>query len=131
MRQSLATATFLLSSLASLVSGESLQARSDYASTCKEIEQAISSVSALSWPGESSWHKRYTCSVADPEHSGLDLNPSYDKDIGHWASSSSAQAACSVEPATAEDVGKIVRPDRKSTRLNSSHSGESRMPSSA
>ena len=31
---------------------------------------------------------------------------------------------------TAEDAGRNVR-DRKSTRLNSSHSGESRMPSSA
>ena len=27
--------------------------------------------------------------------------------------------------------GKLIRPDRKSTRLNSSHRGESRMPSSA
>ena len=28
-------------------------------------------------------------------------------------------------------VGVLAGPDRKSTRLNSSHSGESRMPSSA
>ena len=28
-------------------------------------------------------------------------------------------------------LGPEIRPDRKSTRLNSSHSGESRMPSSA
>ena len=30
-----------------------------------------------------------------------------------------------------DDVGPMPMPDRKSTRLNSSHSGESRMPSSA
>lgn len=32
----------------------------------------------------------------------------YFKDIGHWASSSSEDASCSVEPGTAADVGKIV-----------------------
>ncbi|EJF59882.1 FAD dependent oxidoreductase [Dichomitus squalens LYAD-421 SS1] len=87
MRQSLATATFVFSSLLSLAVGESLQARSQYDSTCKEIEQAISSASALYWPGLGSYYK----------------------DIGHWATSSSAQAACSVEPGTAEDVGKILQ----------------------
>ena len=30
-----------------------------------------------------------------------------------------------------EEVSKVTPTDRKSTRLNSSHSGESRMPSSA
>lgn len=32
----------------------------------------------------------------------------YTKDVSHWASSSSANAACTVEPGTAEDVGTIV-----------------------
>ena len=30
-----------------------------------------------------------------------------------------------------KEVAKLITEDRKSTRLNSSHSGESRMPSSA
>ena len=33
----------------------------------------------------------------------------YSNDIYHWARSSSAFSACTVEPGTAEDVGKIVR----------------------
>ena len=33
--------------------------------------------------------------------------------------------------AAGEDIKKIERADRKSTRLNSSHNRESRMPSSA
>ena len=37
----------------------------------------------------------------------------------------------SVEPNDATAMGNQTRADRKSTRLNSSHSGESRMPSSA
>ena len=44
------------------------------------------------------------------------------------------QAAAAAPPAIAETSMAAVmvrRPDRKSTRLNSSHSGESRMPSSA
>ena len=35
------------------------------------------------------------------------------------------------QPAIPPETGVEVDPDRKSTRLNSSHSGESRMPSSA
>ena len=38
------------------------------------------------------------------------LNADYLKDIGHWATSSTQYAACSVEPGNAEDVGKIVSP---------------------
>ncbi|PIL28886.1 hypothetical protein GSI_08932 [Ganoderma sinense ZZ0214-1] len=92
MRRSLATASLLASSLLSLVSAESLllEARAQYTSTCSEIEQAISNVSALHWPY-------------------LGLNAAYQKDIGHWAVSSTAQAACSVEPGSAEDVGKILQ----------------------
>ena len=33
----------------------------------------------------------------------------YTADNAHWASSSSARSACSVEPGTAQDVGTIVR----------------------
>ena len=33
---------------------------------------------------------------------------SYNNDTLHWAITSSQQSACSVEPGTAKDVGKIV-----------------------
>ena len=42
----------------------------------------------------------------------------------------SAKTAVGVEEAFRDIVERIIE-DRKSTRLNSSHSGESRMPSSA
>ena len=32
----------------------------------------------------------------------------YEKDIYHWASSSTQKSTCTVEPGTLEDVGKIV-----------------------
>ena len=43
-----------------------------------------------------------------PSTTDLGLNAAYEKDIGHWALSSTTYAACSVEPGSAEDVGKIV-----------------------
>ncbi|KAI0773004.1 FAD-binding domain-containing protein [Trametes elegans] len=61
---------------------------------CDEISKAISSASSVHWPG-SSWL------------SGSDQQ--YAKDIEHWATSSAQDAACSVEPGTAEDVGTILR----------------------
>ncbi|KAI0773005.1 FAD-binding domain-containing protein [Trametes elegans] len=91
MRQSLATATYLASLVLAVLptAAESLQTRgSEFDSACNEISKAISSASALHWPG-------------------LDLL--YSKDIGHWATSSSQDAACSVEPGTAEDVGTILQ----------------------
>lgn len=52
--------------------------------------------------------------------SDLLLNANYLKDIGHWASSSTQYAACSVEPGTTEDVGKIVRTEHTCNRWASS-----------
>ncbi|KAL6301066.1 FAD-binding domain-containing protein [Sparassis latifolia] len=54
---------------------------------CEEIAAAISSVSDVYWP----------------------LELQYTTDIYHYASSSTAQAACSVEPGTAEDLGIILQ----------------------
>ncbi|KAI0649785.1 FAD-binding domain-containing protein [Trametes meyenii] len=92
MRQSLATATCLATLLATLSGGvaETVQSRadSDFSSTCQEISQAISSASGFHWQG-------------------LDLL--YLKDVGHWATSSSDQAACSVEPGTTDDVAAILQ----------------------
>ena len=47
-----------------------------------------------------------------------------------WSSSPCKRVASRKCPST-DDLGFTVSADRKSTRLNSSHSGESRMPSSA
>ncbi|KAJ6529113.1 FAD dependent oxidoreductase [Mycena vulgaris] len=54
---------------------------------CLQIAAAISSASTVFLPG----------------------SLSYAKDIFHWASSSSDLSACSVEPGTAADVGKILQ----------------------
>ncbi|KIK70828.1 hypothetical protein GYMLUDRAFT_235247 [Collybiopsis luxurians FD-317 M1] len=58
---------------------------------CSQIADSVSSASEVYFP----------------------LNPlnllQYNKDIGHWASSSSAPATCSVEPGTTEDVGIILQ----------------------
>ncbi|KAI0634577.1 FAD-binding domain-containing protein [Trametes polyzona] len=93
MRQSLATATCLAVLLASSLPGsaESVEARdSQFSSVCKEISQAISSASSVHYPGNR-------------------FDATFTKDVGHWATSSSAKSACSVEPGTAEDVGKILQ----------------------
>ncbi|KAF8329196.1 FAD-binding domain-containing protein [Amanita rubescens] len=59
----------------------------DLQDVCAEISSAISAQSEVFYPGSST----------------------YDNDIYHWASSSSALSACTVEPGTAEDVGKILQ----------------------
>ncbi|EIW53224.1 FAD-binding domain-containing protein [Trametes versicolor FP-101664 SS1] len=91
MLQSLATATCLAALLTSVlpIAAEPLEVRADdFTSVCKEISSAISSASAVHWPG-------------------LDL--AYFTDIGHWATSSTAQSACSVEPGTTDDVAAILQ----------------------
>lgn len=108
MRQSLATATWLAVLLTSALpsAAESVHARADnFTSVCKEISSAISSASAVHWPGTPI--SPHGCSLLTMILLGLDLT--YFTDIGHWATSSSAQSACSVEPSTTEDVAAIVR----------------------
>ncbi|KAJ7452892.1 FAD dependent oxidoreductase [Mycena latifolia] len=56
---------------------------------CTQIQQAVSSASDVYFP--------------------LDLLGHYAADIGHWASSSTQAAACSVEPGTAADVSVILQ----------------------
>ena len=46
-------------------------------------------------------------------------------------SNAAVQTATALGGLTAEQAGSLGAPDRKSTRLNSSHSRKSRMPSSA
>ncbi|GJE93074.1 FAD dependent oxidoreductase [Phanerochaete sordida] len=62
-------------------------ATSNATATCHLIATAISDESALFWP----------------------LSIGYAQDNLHWATSSSALSACSVEPGTAQDVGTILQ----------------------
>ncbi|KAL5514573.1 hypothetical protein ACEPAG_1889 [Sanghuangporus baumii] len=64
-------------------STESLQ----YVPICRDIEGVISDASDVFYP----------------------LQSDYTTGIEHWASSSTQDSACSVEPGTAEDVGKILQ----------------------
>ncbi|OCH84154.1 FAD dependent oxidoreductase [Obba rivulosa] len=56
-------------------------------STCLQIAQSISSASGVFFAGDAE----------------------YEEDIEHWATTSIQSSACSVEPGTAEDVGRILR----------------------
>ncbi|KAI0317364.1 FAD-binding domain-containing protein [Amylostereum chailletii] len=58
-----------------------------YDVVCKNISSALSSASDVYHP----------------------LSINYSQDIKHWAQSSTEQAACSVEPGTAEDVATILK----------------------
>ncbi|KAK2462596.1 hypothetical protein APHAL10511_005329 [Amanita phalloides] len=59
----------------------------NYQRICEIIAFNISSESAVHYPG----------------------SKSYDNNIYHWASSGTQQSACSVEPGSTEDVGRILR----------------------
>ncbi|KAG6333932.1 hypothetical protein ID866_5154 [Astraeus odoratus] len=75
--------------LAGLVAGITLPAVTDpdvINATCQAIVAAISSESAVYYEGDQ-----------------------YDKDIYHWASSSTQEAGCAVEPGTPEDVGTVLQ----------------------
>ena len=86
----------LSSSLAILLATTAVSAtprpRDATADACSQISDAISSSSAIFYPG----------------------SEGYTDDIEHWATSSTQNATCSVEPGTAEDVAAIVglSPDR-------------------
>ncbi|KAK2462601.1 hypothetical protein APHAL10511_005334 [Amanita phalloides] len=58
-----------------------------FSRSCRTISSTISSQSDVYYPGASVYHT----------------------DIYHWASSSTQEPACTVEPGTAEDVGEILR----------------------
>lgn len=108
MLQSLATATCLAALLTSVlpIAAEPLEVRADdFTSVCKEISSAISSASVVHWPGTPMLLRAFASLTL--LLLGLDL--AYFTDIGHWATSSTAQSACSVEPGTTDDVAAIVR----------------------
>ncbi|KAK7033989.1 hypothetical protein VNI00_012418 [Paramarasmius palmivorus] len=64
-----------------------IRATSEDKDACGQIQKAISSASELFYPG----------------------SEGYDRDIAHWAPSSSQQAACSVEPGNTDDLSKIIQ----------------------
>ncbi|KAK7041486.1 hypothetical protein VNI00_009354 [Paramarasmius palmivorus] len=66
---------------------ESVQGRAAASAVCSRIEDSISSVSGVYYPG----------------------HPLYSKAISHWASSSSQDSDCSVEPGSVEDLGVILQ----------------------
>ncbi|ELU42150.1 putative FAD dependent oxidoreductase [Rhizoctonia solani AG-1 IA] len=80
---------------------------SNYTETCKTIANSISKDAGVYYWGmfdnSQSIHRQF---IADRTHyTGHHL---YHKGNGHWASSSSQDSACVVEPANAEDVSTIV-----------------------
>ncbi|OCH91179.1 FAD-binding domain-containing protein [Obba rivulosa] len=64
-----------------------LSPRGSVLDVCKQIAGSISSASDVFFP----------------------LEFQYNNDIAHWASSSTQNAVCSIEPGTAEDVGVILQ----------------------
>ena len=74
--------------------------------TCGQIAAAISRASQVFFPRE-----RVILSFCFAIYSNLigeQAKPEYFLDLSHASASSSEASVCSVEPGTAEDVGKIV-----------------------
>ena len=71
---------------------------------CNDIAAAISGASQVFFPRTSLSHLRHFILILMRNQA----TPQYLLDISHAASSSSQTSICSVEPGTAEDVGKIV-----------------------
>jgi len=83
-----AFAAFLSALAASALNTErSLEDSLDANSACSQIQATISSASTVYWPGTAH----------------------YLEDIEHWATSSTQNSTCSVEPGTAQDVGTILQ----------------------
>ncbi|SRR6266403_2445405 len=76
---------------------------SDFLCTCNDIAEAISSASQVYFPCVSFSHFLFFILM------GCQASSEYQLDISHFAPSSSETSVCSVEPGSAEDVGKIVR----------------------
>ena len=105
----------LASSLVALAIGVSaasidLNKRQDYTPICAEITAALAPESKVYLPGACSLFLR----LVPTNTMGMRYIGSsrYDVDMVHWNPSSSQPSACAVEPATAEDIGKVVSPLR-------------------
>ena len=69
---------------------------------CIEIASKISDASGVFYRGESKNNMLYFFDT-------FEGNPTYERDIFHWANSSAEFSACTVEPGTTADVGEVVR----------------------
>jgi hypothetical protein len=85
-----------------LVTKARADATASVQAVCQQIQTAVSSASSVHLPG------RKGVSLQSLSYSSVAGDLLYLKDIGHYATSSTASAACSVEPGTAADVGAIV-----------------------
>lgn len=77
----------------------------NYQNVCHVISTSISSKSAVHYPGKFCVHIQNLMSGHEAVFIGSTL---YALDVYHYANSSTQQSACTVEPGTANDVGKIV-----------------------
>lgn len=76
--------------------------------TCLKIGLAISNASEVFYPRECARAPRLRlCALTAARFATVSLT--YASDNYHWMTSSSQSSACTVEPGTAADVGKIVR----------------------
>ncbi|KAI9060012.1 FAD-binding domain-containing protein [Trametes sanguinea] len=87
-RVSVCYAVLLSLAASSVAAPQPIAGQAHYTAVCETISHAISSASSVYWPGSGQF---------------------YTNDIEHYASSSSMQAACSVEPGTEEDIAVILR----------------------
>ena len=103
----MALTTFLLCtfSLSILSYGlpEPAQTASGVQHTCDQIAAAISGASQVFFPRKCLMYRLQYCKLIR-----VQAAPGYTSDIYHASNLSSELSACSVEPGSAEDVGKIV-----------------------
>ena len=101
----LATFLFCTFSLSILSYGrpEPVQTASGVQHTCDQIAAAISGASQVFFP-----RKCLIYRLKYYKLTSVQAAPEYSSDIYHASNLSSQLSACSVEPGSAEDVGKIV-----------------------
>ena len=82
------------------------RAQTPYATVCGSIANAVSSASRVAYPGQHpSFSQIEYLAYIEGFRTG---DVQFDTDIYHFTSSSSQPAACTVQPGTVADVGKVV-----------------------
>ena len=106
----LLSAAFFSLAASEVVLAESQQHLKDspaFQDRCALIASSISNASFLYYPCRLHVHPFSLGPTRFDSH--LSVSTQYIADNSHWATSSNAQSACSVEPGTVQDVGVIVR----------------------